>query len=78
MTTMNIGIGQLSTNKVVRPSGCKDLAEMGVAAGSRVSAPPTKDREWPFSKAVFVALICVGYVCAALSFYFMFNQIGQR
>ena len=74
---MNIGIGQLSTNKVVLPSGCKDLAEMG-AAGSRESAPPTKDREWPFSKAVFAALICVGYVCAALSFYFMFNQIGQH
>jgi hypothetical protein len=78
MTTMNIGIGQLSTNKVVRPSGCNNLAEMVVVAGSQESAPPTKDREWPFSKAVFVALICVGYVCAALSFYFMFNQIGQR
>jgi hypothetical protein len=35
-------------------------------------------REWPLSKAVFVALIFTGYVCAALAFYFMFNQIGQH
>jgi len=48
------------------------------AAGSRELAPPTKDREWPFSNAVFVALIGVGYVYAALAFYFMFNQIGQH
>jgi group II intron reverse transcriptase/maturase len=32
-------IGQLSTNKLVRPSGREDLAEMVVAAGSRESAP---------------------------------------
>src|ERR1700738_3764560 len=32
-------IGQLSTNKMVRPSGREDLAEMVVAAGSRESAP---------------------------------------
>jgi hypothetical protein len=75
---MNIGIGQLSMNTVARPAGRRDLAEMVVAAGSRESAPPAKDHKWPFSKAVFVALICIGYVCAALSFYFMFNQIGQH
>jgi hypothetical protein len=73
-----MNIEQLSTNKLVRPSSREDLAEMVVAAGSRELAPPTEDREWPFSNAVFVALICVGYVCAAISFYFMFNQIGQR
>src|SRR6202035_3032269 len=32
-------IGQLSTNKLVRPSGREDLAEMVVATGSRESAP---------------------------------------
>jgi hypothetical protein len=73
-----MNIEQLSTNKLVRPSGREDLAEMIGAAGSRESAPPIEDREWPFSKAVFVALISSGYVCAALAFYFMFNQIGQH
>jgi hypothetical protein len=37
-----------------------------------------KGIEWPFSKAVFVAVISSGYVCAALAFYFMFNQIGAH
>src|ERR1039458_6776390 len=31
--------GQLSTNKLVRPSGRDDLAEMAVAAGSQESVP---------------------------------------
>jgi hypothetical protein len=70
-----MNIEQLSTNKLVRSSGRADLVEMVVAAGSRELASPTENREWPFSKAVFVALISVGYVCAALSFYFMLNQI---
>jgi hypothetical protein len=39
---------------------------------------PKKGTEWPFSKAVFVAVISIGYVYAALGFYFMFNQIGQH
>jgi hypothetical protein len=59
-----MNIEQLSTNKL--------------AAGSRELASPTEDREWPFSKAVFVALVGVGYVCAAFAFYFMFNQIGPH
>jgi len=58
-------IAQLSTDTLVRPSGRED-------------APATEYREWPFSKAVFVAVISTGYVCAALAFYFMFNQIGQH
>jgi hypothetical protein len=49
-----------------------------LTAASRELAPPTEDREWPFSKAIFVALIGVGYVCAAFAFYFMFNQIGAH
>jgi hypothetical protein len=69
-----MSIEQLSTNKLVRPSGREDLAKIVVAAGSRELAAP----RGPFSKAVFVALISLGYVCAALSFYFMFNQIGQH
>jgi hypothetical protein len=48
-----MNIGQLSTNKLVRPSGREDLPEMVVAAGSRELAPPTEDREWPLSKPVF-------------------------
>jgi hypothetical protein len=67
-----------STNKLVRPSGCEDLTEMVVAPGLRETAPPTEHREWLFSKAVFVAVISIGYVYAVLSFYFMFNQIGQH
>jgi hypothetical protein len=39
---------------------------------------PKESIEWPFSKAVFVAVLSSGYVCAALAFYFMFNQIGQH
>jgi hypothetical protein len=49
-----------------------------LAAGSRESAPPTESREWPLSKALFVALVGGGYVCAAFAFYFMFNQIGAH
>jgi hypothetical protein len=59
-----MNIEQRSTNKL--------------AAGSRESAPPTESREWPLSKPVFVALVGVGYVCAAFAFYFMFNQIGAH
>jgi hypothetical protein len=73
-----MNIEQLATNKLVRPSDREDLAEMVVVAGSRELAPPTEDREWSLSKPVFVALIGVGYVCAAFAFYFMFNQIGQH
>ncbi len=49
-----------------------------LAAGFQEPALPIKDRQWPFSKAVFVALVGVGYVCAAFAFYFMFNQIGAH
>jgi hypothetical protein len=59
-----MNIEQWSTNKL--------------AAGLRESAPPTENREWPLSKPVFVALVAVGYVCAAFAFYFMFNQIGAH
>ena len=52
-----MNIEQLSTNKL--------------AAGSRELAPPTEAREWSLSKPVFVALVGVGYVCAAFAFYFM-------
>jgi len=75
-TTMNIE--QLSTNELVRSSDRRDLAEMVVAAGSQKAPPPTRVGDWPLSKVVFVALVGVGYVCAAFAFYFMFNQIGQR
>jgi hypothetical protein len=59
-----MNIEQRSTNKL--------------AAGSQESALPTKNREWSLSKAVFVALVGGGYVCAAFAFYFMFNQIGAH
>jgi hypothetical protein len=72
-----MNIEQLSTNEFVRLTDRRDLAEMVVAAGSQKSAPPTQDRG-PLAKVVFVALVGVGYVCAAFAFYFMFNQIGQR
>ena len=49
-----------------------------LAAGLRESAPPAVSREWPLSKPLFVALVGVGYVCAAFAFYFMFNQIGAH
>jgi hypothetical protein len=65
-----------STNKLVRSSGREDLVEMVATPGLR--ALLTEYREWPFSKAAFVAVISTGYVCAALAFYFMFNQIGQH
>jgi hypothetical protein len=39
-----------------------------LAAGSPELAPPTQEREWPLRKPVFVALVSVGYVCAALAF----------
>jgi hypothetical protein len=70
-----MNIEQLSTNKLVRSSGHGDLAEMAVVAGSQMSTPSIHDREWPLSKAVFVTLISVGYVCAALAFYFMFSAV---
>jgi hypothetical protein len=73
-----MNIEQLSTNKLVRPSGREDLAEMIVAAGSRESAPPIEDREWPFSKAVFVALISSGYVCGMCSPSFLFHVQPNR
>ena len=73
-----MSIEQLSTNKLVRPSGREDLAKIVVAAGSRELAPPTEAREWSLSKPVFVALVGVGFICAAFAFYFMFNQIGQH
>jgi hypothetical protein len=50
-----------------------DFAEMVVAAGSQESASPT--REWPLKKHVFVAVISVGYICAALAFWFMFSAV---
>ena len=56
-----VNIEQRSTNKL--------------AAGSRESAAPTRDREWPLRKPVFVTLISVGYVCAALALYFMFSAV---
>jgi hypothetical protein len=34
------------------------------------------DSEWPLSEPLFVALICAGYVAAALCFFFMFNNVG--
>ena len=73
-----MNIEQLSTNELVRSSDRRDLAEMVVAAGSQKSPPPTRVGDWPLSKVVFVALVGVGYVCAAFALYFMFNQIGQR
>ena len=56
-----------------RSTGRGDLAEMVVAPGLQGSAPPT--REWPLRKPVFVAVISVGYVCAALAFWFMFSAV---
>ena len=73
-----MNIEQLSTNELVRSSDRRDLADMVVAAGSQKSPPPTRVGDWRLSKVVFVALVGVGYVCAAFAFYFMFNQIGQR
>ena len=55
-----------------------ELSTNKLAVGSWESAPLTEAREWSLSKPVFVALVGVGYVCAAFAFYFMFNQIGQR
>jgi hypothetical protein len=34
------------------------------------------DSEWPLSEPLFVALICAGYVAAALCFFFMFNNVS--
>jgi len=53
-----------------RSTGRGNLAEMVVAAGSASSA-----REWPLRKPVFVAVISVGYICAALAFWFMFSAV---
>jgi hypothetical protein len=58
-----------------RSKGRGNLAEMAVAAGSQELAPPIRDREWPFRKPVFIAVISVGYICAALSFWFMFRAV---
>ena len=58
-----------------RSTGRGDLAEMVVAAGSRESTAPTRDRESPLRKPVFVAVLSIGYVCAALAFYFMFSAV---
>ena len=58
-----------------RSTGRGDLAEMVVAAGSRASTALTRDREWPLRKPVFVAVISVGYICAALAFWFMFSAV---
>jgi hypothetical protein len=58
-----------------RSMGRGDLAEMVVAAGSQGSAPATHGREWPLRKPVFVAVVSVGYVCAALAFWFMFSAV---
>jgi hypothetical protein len=56
-----------------RSTGRGDLAEMVVAAGSRELASPARD--WPLRKPVFVAVISVGYICAALAFWFMFSAV---
>jgi hypothetical protein len=58
-----------------RSIGRGDLAEMVVAAGSEEFASPTQDREWPLRKPVFVAVVSLGYLCAALAFYFMFSAV---
>ncbi len=58
-----------------RSTGGRELAEMAVAAGSRASTAPTRSREWPLRKPVFVAVLSIGYVCAALAFYFMFSEV---
>jgi hypothetical protein len=58
-----MNIEQRSTNKL--------------AAGPEL-ALPTQEREWLLRKPVFVALVGVGYVCAAFALYFMFNQIGAH
>jgi hypothetical protein len=63
-----MSIAQLSKNEFVRSSGRQDLAEAVAAPGLRETAPPTEHRKWPFSKAVFVAVTSLGYVCAALVF----------
>jgi hypothetical protein len=55
-----------STNKLVLSSGREDFAELVAALGLRETAPATEYREWRFSKAVFIAVISTGYVCAAL------------
>jgi hypothetical protein len=39
---------------------------------------PSEQPNSPLSKPLFVILLCVGYLCAALSFYFMFNNIGAH
>ena len=46
-----------------------------LAAGSRESTAPTRDREWPLGKPVFVAVLSIGYVCAAWAFWFMFSAV---
>jgi hypothetical protein len=56
-----------------RSTGRGDLAAMVVAAGSRESA--SLAREWPLRKPVFVAVISVGYICAALALWFMFSAV---
>jgi hypothetical protein len=56
-----------------RSIGRGDLAEMVVAAGSQESA--SQEREWPLRKPVFVAVVSLGYVYAALAFYFMFSAV---
>jgi hypothetical protein len=39
---------------------------------------PSEQPKSPLSKPLFVILLCTGYICAALSFYFMFNNIGAH
>jgi hypothetical protein len=58
-----------------RSTGRGDLAEMVVSAGSQGLSPAIRDREWPLRKPVFVAMISVGYICAALAFWFMFSAL---
>jgi hypothetical protein len=38
---------------------------------------PSDRPEWPLTRPLFVILLCTGYVCVALSFYFMFKDIHQ-
>ena len=54
--------------------------DMPTARSAPVAHEQIRPSEQPnsLSKPLFVILLCVGYICAALSFYFMFNNIGAH
>jgi hypothetical protein len=39
-----------------------------------MSVAPSDQYEWQYTRALFVILVCTGYVAAALALYYMFNN----